>query len=689
MRVGFDIGGTFTDVTILDDTGRPQVRKVLSLLDRVAGDIADCVTEHGGAGASVDAFIHGTTIASNAVIEGTTAKTGLLTTRGFRDELEMRGQRRPNIYDAAWNRLPALVSRHLRIELDERILGDGSIERPLDPESARRAIDRLLAEPVEAVAVSLLNAYLRSDHEREVGALLAECAPDIPVCLSSDIHPEIREYERTSTTVINASLVPVVTRYLDDLESRLRTFSERLLVMQSNGGIMSSDLARERPALMIESGPAAGVLAASRLAGENEWPAVLSFDMGGTTAKACLIEDGVPLERPGGEVGAGATMTTRLFGGGGHALRAPWLDIVEVGAGGGSIAWIEDGGALRVGPRSAGAAPGPVCYGRGGEEPTVTDANVVLGYVNPGAIAGDTLSIDADAAAGAIEAHVAKPLGLSLADAAYGIVQVANATMMRALRAVSTERGRDPRAFALVPFGGAGPMHAATLADSLGVREIRVPPYPGLFSALGLLLADYRHDYVRSIATALESLRPAEVAERCAEMEALARSELLAEGAAPESIRFERRADLRFGYQVSELSLPLPAVDDDFLVTLEAQFRDAHLREFGYEPDDTIELVNVRLRATAPASATSFRDLALARAGDPPASEGAASAAVREAYFGPEHGHLPTPVLSRPDLATERAGPLIVEEPDTTVVVPPGWRGVLDRGGNLALRAAS
>ncbi len=674
MRVGFDIGGTFTDVTILDDAGRLYTAKLLSLLERVGDDIAERLegaTDRGALG-KVTGFVHGTTIASNAVIEGTVAKTGLLTTRGFRDELEMRGQRRPNIYDVEWNRLPPLVPRSLRLEVVERVLGDGSIELPLDLENASVAIERLLAAGVEAVAVSLINAYLEPAHERALGALLAELAPELSVCLSSEIHPEIREYERTSTTVINASLVPVVTRYLDGLEDALRRYSDRLLVMQSNGGLMSSRSARSRPALMIESGPAAGVLAASRLAADNGGPAVLSFDMGGTTAKACLVEGGVPLERPGGEVGAGATMTTRLFGGGGHALRVPWLDIVEVGAGGGSLAWVDEGGALRVGPKSAGADPGPACYGRGGEEPTVTDATVVLGYMTPDGIADNSIALDSDAAARAIALRVAEPLDLELLDAAHGIVQVANATMMRALRAVSTERGRDPRRLTLLAFGGAGPMHAASLAEVLGVSEIRVPPHPGIFSALGLLLADYRHDYVRSVAAPLEALPPDRFADLFAEMEAEARAELIAEGVGEEAIRFERQADLRYGYQVSEIPLGLPPIDDAIEEALTKAFHDAHLREFGYERDDVIELVNLRLRASAPADASSIRDVSLARGIQP-----GRTPASRVAYFGKAHGRLDTAIVTREDLGAERAGPVIIEEPDTTVVVPPG--GIVGR----------
>ena len=680
MRVGFDIGGTFTDVILLGDDGRITTTKVLSLLDRVGEDIAGLIHKT-APNSGVESFVHGTTIASNAVIEGTTATTGLITTTGFRDELEMRGQRRPNIYDASWDRLPPLIPRSLRLEVRERILGDGSIEQALSTDDVRQRIQQLLDAHVETIAVCLMNAYLKPDHEQQIGQLIAEMAPDMVVCLSSDVHPEIREYERTSTTVINASLIPVVDKYLDRLEQHLSAYSQRLLIMQSNGGIMTAHSARRRPAYMIESGPAAGVLAAARLASETDQNAVLSFDMGGTTAKACLIDNGVPLEKAGGEVGGGATMTTRLFGGGGHALRAPSLDIVEVGAGGGSVAWIDEGGALRVGPHSAGAEPGPVCYGRGGQEPTVTDANVVLGYMNPEAIAGATLRIDRPAALEAVQSKIADPLGFEVLPAAYGITQVANSTMMRALRAVSTERGRDPREFTLFAFGGSGPIHAVALAESLGISRVLVPLYPGLFSALGLLLADYRHDYIRSVALALEDIDPQAVIDQFAGMEATARAELLGEGIQAEAIRFERQVDLRYSYQVSELTQPFPAVSSaDLRARLSQLFTDAHRQAFGYDRDDTIELVSIRLRALASAGQVQFSELT-GRVDESGRGEGD----TREAYFGPKHGTQQTAIRRRADISTAQAGPVIIEEPDTTVVVPPEWSVERDGQGNLVL----
>ncbi|MBV8775075.1 MAG: hydantoinase/oxoprolinase family protein [Deltaproteobacteria bacterium] len=694
MRVGFDIGGTFTDLIIRHDDGRIFTRKVLSVLDRVGDDVAGAVRPLAGRN-KIENFVHGTTVASNAIIEGTTARTALITTHGFRDELEMRGQRRPNIYDVNWERLPALIPRSLRFEVKERVLGNGSIEQPLDLEQARSTIQKLIAEQVEAIAVCLINSYLNPIHERQLARLLTELAPRTVVCLSSDIHPEIKEYDRASTTAINASLIPVIDRYFNRLKESLSPLCGRILVMQSNGGIMSAEAARRRPAYIIESGPAAGVLAAARLAAECELDKVLSFDMGGTTVKACLIEEGKPLEKPGGEIGAGVN-ATRLFGGGGHVVRVPSIDIVEAGAGGGSIAWLDDSGALRVGPRSAGAQPGPVCYGQGGAEPTVTDANVVLGYMSPNAIAGSTLQIRRDAAVAAIESKLALPLGLNLLEVAYGITQVANSAMTRVLRAVSTERGRDPREFTLLAFGGAGPIHAAALAENMGISRVLVPLYPGLFSALGLLLADYRHDYIAAIAAPVTSIRPEEITDGYEQLKARARAEMIAEGVDANAIRFEQQVDLKYGYQMYEMTLPFPAEVDsaNLAAALSRLFTDAHNQAYGYYRDDPIQLVSIRLRALASASLLDFAELASryskngASTASPsrfPHGQHGSTHSERPVFFGPVHGLVTTQLRSRDSLNGIEHGPIIFEEPDTTVVVPPNWTVGGDRFGNLVL----
>jgi N-methylhydantoinase A len=688
VRVAFDIGGTFTDVIVIGDDGGIITTKVLSLLDRVGEDIVYCIRPLAHLH-EVECFIHGTTIASNAIIEGKTAPTVLITTRGFRDNLEMRGERRPNVQDPNWIRGPALVPRQLRLELSERILGDGTVEQPLNPDEARILLRAVAAEPIEAIAVCFINSYLNPVHEQQLRSMIiAELGVDATVCLSSEIYPQIREYDRTSTTVINASLVPVVNRYLNRVEKHLTAYSDRLLMMQSNGGIMSAQAARRKPAYMIESGPAAGVLAAARLARETSFHKVLSFDMGGTTAKACLIEDGVPAEKAAGEVGSAVNTTTQLFYKGGHALIVPSLDIVEVGAGGGSIAWVEESGTLRVGPQSAGADPGPVCYSRGGDEPTVTDANVVLGYMNPEVIAGSALHIDDRAAFEAIRRRIADPLGLEVRDAAFGITQIANSLMMRALRAVSTERGRDPRDFTLLAFGGAGPIHAAALAETMEISRLLVPIFPGLFSALGLLLADYRHDYIRSIVTPLDSVELAQILACFSDLEDAAVGEMRSEGIPPEAIEFERYADLKYGYQLQELTVPFPQVDPNTNIAdlLEQLFTEAHVRAFGYHADDPIELVNIRLRALANASRLRFDELA--KVSTKSSGKPVQNSRSRHVYFGHGHGVLETQIRSRQQVSGIQHGPMIIEEPDTTVVVPPGWSVSLDEYSNLALSKA-
>jgi N-methylhydantoinase A len=685
MRVAFDIGGTFTDVIVIGDDGQIITRKVLSLLDHVGEDIVECIRRLAQMH-EVECFVHGTTIASNAIIESKTAPTVLITTRGFRDNLEMRGERRPNVQDPNWIRGPALVPRRLRLELTERILGDGTVEQALNPDEARGVLRTLAGEPIEAIAVCFINSYLNPVHEEQLRRLiLEELGLDAAVCLSSEIYPQIREYDRTSTTVINASLMPVIDRYLNQVEKHLTAYSQRLLIMQSNGGIMSAQAARRKPAYMIESGPAAGALAAARLAQEANLDKVLSFDMGGTTAKACLIEGGLPAEKAAGEIGSAVNTTTHLFYKGGHALIVPSLDIVEVGAGGGSIAWVEEGGTLRVGPQSAGADPGPVCYCQGGNEPTVTDANVVLGYMNPEVIAGSALRIDPRAAFNAIKRRIADPLGLEVMEAAFGITQIANSLMMRALRAVSTERGRDPRDFTLLAFGGAGPIHAAALAETMEIGRLLVPIFPGLFSALGLLLADYRHDYIRSVVTQLDSIELGEILVCFSELEQSAIAEMRNEGVPPEAIRFERYADLKYGYQLQELSLAFPSTGPGTNIAhlLRQLFTDAHDRAFGYHADDPIELVSLRVRALANAGRLRFAELASIPMQS--VERTTYNSHLRPVYFGRNHGLLDTPIRSRRDISRIETGPIVIEEPDTTVVVPPGWSVAVDAYSNLVL----
>jgi N-methylhydantoinase A len=674
-RIGIDIGGTFTDLVVLDAHGNVQRAKVLSTPDDYSHGIArglDATLERGGlAPGAIAQIMHGTTVATNALLEGKGARVALITTEGFRDVLEIRRLRMPVLYDIRFRKPPALVPRRLRFEVPERVDHAGRIERALDEAAARAVIRRIVDAGVDTIAICLINAYANGVHEVRLRELVRERDPHIPVSLSSELLPEIREYERTSTTVVNGYVLPLVRHYLDGLETRLaeRRIERKLTIMQSSGGAMSAAAAAERPIHIIESGPAAGVVGAAELARRLGNLSLISFDMGGTTAKAALVDGGRFLRVHSLEVGGGINIAGRLLSGGGYHVSAPAIDIAEVGAGGGSIARLDAGGALAVGPQSAGADPGPACYGRGGVLPTVTDANVILGFINPRALAGGGLPIRRELAAAALSEHVARPLGLDLDAAAWGVHRVADAAMARALRAVSTERGRDPRELALLAFGGNGPVHAATLARLLDIRRILVPPAPGLYSALGMLFPDIEHHYVRTHKRRLADLdrRALDAAFDALVTEGAAA--LADEGFAAGEQRFERLIDLRYVGANSDLTLPFPESQAG-VAALAESFAEAHVKHYGYRSDDeAIETMNVRVIARASPAAAPVPDrLAF---GDARQRDGGA----RAVHFGPEQGSRETPVLARADLGTEwRAGPLLVEEFDSTTVVPPDGR---------------
>ena len=691
LRVAFDVGGTFIDVVIAAEGAPILTYKILTLPDTIGEDVRRCVEDARARSAArgISRMVHGTTVGSNTVLEGKGAITGLICTRGFRDLIEIRGGQRPAIYDIFWERIAPLVPRRRRMEVSERMLWNGAVRTALDEDEVRRALYHLRAQGTQAVAVSFLHSYANPKHERRAIALVREIMPEANACSSAEVLPEIREYPRTSTTVLNAYLMDAVNSYLGKIEQELSGYGREILIMQSNGGIMSAAHARRFPVRMIESGPAAGVLAAASLAREAGLPKVVAFDMGGTTVKACLIENGAAAETNEGEVGAGINSSGHLFKGSGYALRVPAYDIVELGAGGGSIARLEEGLLMRVGPQSAGAVPGPACYGRGGTEPTVTDANVVLGYMNPNRIAGGAVAIDANAARAAIDTHLGQLLGLAAAPAAHGVYRVVNATMARAIRSVTSERGRDPREYTMVAFGGAGPIHAAELAADIGVERVNVPLYPGLFSSLGLLFADLRYDGVKTVLTRLDRLDGSALRGHCEELVDGLRERLAREAGAAE-INFERSVELRYLRQDSELSFKMPddIADAELCGWLERSFHPEHQRNFGYRRDsDPILAVSVRVRAIAPARSVAVRDLAAAF------ERTAKSAAktppqMRQAYFGPQAGEMAAQVVTRANLLEGGlAGPAIIEEFDTTVVIPPGWRAELDRFANVVLSA--
>jgi N-methylhydantoinase A/oxoprolinase/acetone carboxylase beta subunit len=679
-RVGVDVGGTFTDVILHGGDGRVVSRKLLSTPPSY--DLA--VVEAVGALAvrPVAEVVHGTTVATNAVLERRGSPTALVTTAGFRDVLELRRLRIPHMYDLFWRKPPPLVERHLRFELNERVAADGTVVRGLDEEESRALAADLRATGVESVAVCFLHSYLYPEHERRFGAILAEELPEANVSLSSEILREQREYERSATTVVNAYVRPLMSSYLD----RIRTGLDRigidgpLQIMQSSGGVMTADDAKERPVFALESGPAAGVVAARGMGQQLGIDNLLAFDMGGTTAKASLIEAGAISRGREYEVGGSMSAGSRLIRGAGELLRIPTIDIAEVGAGGGSIAWIDPAGGLQVGPHSAGADPGPACYGRGGVEPTVTDANVLLGYMPAGTVADGQISISAELAEHAVR-RVAEPLGLTLLEAASGIHRIANARMTRALRAVSSEKGRDPRDFALIAYGGAGPIHAAGLAEDLAMRNVLVPAIAGLFSAVGLLFARPEFHEARTCHLDVDAVDPAAVAAFFAEMEARLTHAL--EGRT--EVEWARTADLRYGGQSWEVEVGFPAgaIDTGMLAALRARFEDEHERLYGVKDraGSPVEIRALRLAALGEAAA--------ARSFHLDGANGSGNGSSRRIHIGGDD--LNTPVRTRSSLGeAPEPGPLLVDEYDTTVVVPPGWSARRDAAtGTLVLERSA
>jgi N-methylhydantoinase A len=693
VRLGVDVGGTFTDLVLVAPGGAVLTRKVLSTTANYAEAIVagtrELLAAAGVAPGEVEEVIHGTTVATNAILERRGARTGLLTTEGFRDLLEIGRLRLARLYDLDFERPAPLVPRRWRREVRERISHRGEVLTPLDRASVTEAVDRLVAGGVESIAVCLLHAYARADHERQVGAIVAARAPGVALTLSSDILPEMREFERTSTAVTNAYVMPVMARYLERLERDLGALGvpAPVLIMQSNGGVMTAEGGRRRPVHVIESGPAAGVIATAALAGRIGAPSAISIDMGGTTAKASLIEGGAITRTGEFEIGGAVSKGSRLNRGGGFLLRVPAIDIAEVGAGGGSIVAVDGAGALHVGPRSAGAVPGPVAYGLGGRDATLTDANVALGYLHPERLPSG-LRLDAAQARHAIADQVAARLGLSLEDAAYGVYLLGCAGMARAVRSVTIERGRDPREFALVAFGGNGPLFAAEMARSLEIRTIVVPPAPGVFSAVGLLGAEVEHHLVRTFLRPLAETPPGEIAAALAALEAEAADLLRAEGYRAR-VEIERAVDLKYQGQSFELTVPLPPWDADGPRALARTFGREHERTYGHQAEgDPIHIVNLRL--TARVARSGDRPWVGAGAGDGAArrrrGRGGEAAPARPAYFGRDHGTRTTPVIARADLAAApRPGPLLVDEYDATTLVPPGCTARRDEHDNIVI----
>src|SRR5947207_6145281 len=662
FRAGVDIGGTFTDIVLLGDQGERYTKKVSSTVDDYARAITDglsqLLAEIDGEAHGIAELLHGTTVASNAILEHKGAKTGLITTKGFRDVLEIRNLRMPRLYDMSWTKPPPLVPRRLRVEVDERVNAQGGIDTPLDKASVERAVRFLIDEGIEAIAVCLLHSYLNPAHEIRVKDIVTRLAPDVTLCISAEVLPVINEYERSSTSVINAYVRPIVERYLNRLTAEVKRIGidAPLLLVQSNGGLTTAKAAAVTPMHIIESGPAAGVVGVQALTRRIGIDKAISFDMGGTTAKASLIENGEVTRATEYQVGAGIVLGSRLLSGAGYTLKVPAIDLAGVGARGGSTLGIDSGGALQVGPHSAGAVPGPVCYRQGGTEPTVTDANIVLGYINPDHLVGGALQLDAAASRAAIAEKIARPLGMSVEEAAYGAHLIAASNMIRALKAVSSERGRDPREYVLVGFGGNGPVFAAGMAEAMQIPQVLIPPSAGVFSSFGLLYAEIEYYFTRTRKRLLRALTPEEVQAAVDGLEAEARARLAEDGFAPDHIEIRRSASLHYQGQSFELRVPLAAgrLDRAALLALEEAFGAEHERTYGHRAgvEEPVELVSLEVigrgipqtpRAASAAAAGLAPDIAIA---DP----------RRRAYFGPAQGWLEARIVNRSALKAPHAG---------------------------------
>jgi N-methylhydantoinase A len=662
MRIGVDIGGTFTDLCAVDATGIVAVGKVLTTHDEPARAVEDglaaLLADAGIAASDVEQVVHGTTLVTNALIERTGSRTALLATAGFRDVLEMRREHRYELYDLAIELPEPLVPRHLRFDVPERILADGTIHLGLDEEYVARLGRELAARGIGAVAICFLHAFTNPAHERRAAEVLAGVAPGLRVALSSEVVPEIREFERASTTVANVYVQDLTERYLRDLEHRLRRLgiTRAPHIMLSHGGLATVATAARYPVRILESGPAGGARAAVSLGP----PDLLAFDMGGTTAKLCLIADGAPLVTHRFEV----DRKYRLLPGSGLPVQVPVTDMIEIGVGGGSIARIDALGLVTAGPGSAGSEPGPACYGRGGTEPTVTDADLVLGYLDPGYFLGGSMRLDAAAARAAIRERIAGPLGVSVEEAAWGIHASVNEDMANAARVHAVERGQDPAKLPMYTFGGAGPVHGAGVARALGAPSVVAPPAAGVLSAAGFLTAPLAFDFVRSARAAVPDLSWERVDTLFAEMEAEGAA-LLAESGV-DDVTHRRIAEMRYAGQGYEIRVPVHAgrwpdtLIGEFTRTYRALYRRSG-------PEVGVEVLNWRVVSSGPAPAVSLRPAA-------PVLPGDARKGTRKAYFPAAGGFVDTAVFDRYRLGPgDRIdGPAIVEERESTVVVPPG-----------------
>jgi N-methylhydantoinase A len=683
LRVAVDIGGTFTDVVVFDETKSSlALAKTLSTPAELARGVLDGLTKAAVRFDEVSTLIHGSTIVVNAIIERKGARTALVTTKGFRDVYEIGRINRPESFNPRFRKHRPLVPREDIFEVTERLLADGSVRTPFDEKEAREVARVIKEEGFEAAAVLFLHAYREPRHEIRMCEILRELEPKLFISASHELSREYREYERTSTVAANAYVGPRVSQYLGDLERRLKAnkFLGNLMIMQSNGGLSDVELARRQCIQMMESGPAGGVVGTMALCELLNLDAAIAFDMGGTTAKACVIRRGEP------------SLSPDYFIGGyneGLAVRIPVLDIVEVGTGGGSIAWLDEGGGLHVGPRSAGAEPGPASYGRGGTEPTVTDANVVLGRLSPERFLGGEMRLDRNAAVTALTERLARPLGVTLERAACGMLQVATSAMANAVRHVTLERGLDPRDFTLVAYGGGGPLHAASVAKELSIGRIVIPNAPGHFSALGMLMADLRRDYVQTLFERLDDLEMYQLEDQFRQLEAEGQKALEASGIPTDRIFFERAADMRYVGQEHAVAVRMPARvgDESARAEIKRLFDEAHELRYSHSaPEESADVVSLRVSAIGRLGKPEFARIARGERTPPDGARRGSRSVIFEG-----DGAIDAPVYDRTKLLQGNVieGPAIIEEVASTTVVEPGDRVTVNEYGHLVMELNS
>jgi N-methylhydantoinase A len=690
-RLGVDIGGTFTDLVIQSETGRIHTLKVPSTPDDPSQAVLNAIGLAAGEGigvtlSDVSQFIHSTTIASNTILQANGARTGLLVTEGFRDLLDIRRHKRYALFDAAYRKLPPLIERHLTFGIPERIDAQGEVVEPLDEEAVRAALRTLAGEGVEAIAICFLFSFRNNKHEVRVAEIAREMLPDCFISYSSAIYPQYREYERASTAAVNSYLGPNVSRYVDRLsrEARRMGVQAPLQLMQSNGGIIAAAQASTFPCRIVESGPAAGVIASNYFGSLVGRRNIIAFDMGGTTAKAGLIENGEVRISPGQEVGTGMNMS-RLLTGGGYFIGAATVDLAEVGAGGGSLVRLDANNVLKVGPESAGAVPGPICYGKGGDRVTVTDANVLLNRIPADHFLGGRMQLDVKRTRAIAQEQLAGPLGVSVEEVCAAIVEVANANMLKMLRIVSVEQGYDPQDFCLIPSGGSGPVHAVELAQELGITEVIVPPAPGLLSSQGLLSADVRYDFRRTFVAFAADADLAALNTLVGELRAEG-ARALSEYALPASqTEILVSADMRYLGQAYEINVPLSAgeLGEGERTALIERFHKAHERIYGRRhAEGRVQFVNIILTMFGRVRALQHPEL--------PAAEGQPKAVVRARTWFNGQPSDDCPCYDRDTIRAghQWQGPAVVAGADSTIVIPPGWSARCDRFGNILVTRA-